>query len=52
VSNKGVVARLKERGILISAFGADAIRLVTHLDVDRGACVAAAQALVEEIEAA
>jgi threonine aldolase len=52
VSNKGVAARLKERGILISAFGADAIRLVTHLDVDRGACVLAAQALVEEIEAA
>jgi threonine aldolase len=52
VSTKGVVARLKERGILISAFGADAIRLVTHLDVERGSCVAAAQALVEEIEAA
>jgi threonine aldolase len=52
VSTKGVVARLKERGILISAFGADAIRLVTHLDVDRGACVAAAQALAEEIEEA
>jgi threonine aldolase len=52
VSAKGVVERLKERGILISAFGADAIRLVTHLDVDRGACVAAAQALAEEIEAA
>lgn len=52
VSAKGVEARLKERGILISAFGADAIRLVTHLDVDRGACVKAAQALAEEIEAA
>ncbi len=47
VSNKGVVAQLKERGILISAFGADAIRLVTHLDVDRAACVTAAQALAE-----
>ncbi len=52
VSAKDVAARLKERGILISAFGADAIRLVTHLDVDRGACLTAAQALVEEIAAA
>ena len=52
VSAEGVVARLKERGILISAFGVDAIRLVTHLDVDRGACVVAAQAIAEEIEAA
>jgi threonine aldolase len=34
-----VVARLKARGILASAFGPDAIRLVTHLDVDRAACV-------------
>ena len=51
VSAKGVVARLKERGILISAFGADAIRLVTHLDVDREACVTAAGVLAEEIAA-
>ena len=47
-----LVARLKARGILASAFGADAIRLVTHLDVDRAACVAASQAITEEIEAA
>jgi threonine aldolase len=47
-----VVARLKKRGILASAFGPDAIRLVTHLDADRAACEAAAQALTEEIEAA
>ena len=47
-----VVARLKARGILASAFGPDAIRLVTHLDVDRAACVTAAEALTEEIEAA
>jgi len=44
--------RLKARGILASAFGPDAIRLVTHLDVDRAACVAAAEALAEEMEAA
>jgi hypothetical protein len=37
---------------LASAFGQDAIRLVTHLDADRAACVTAAQALTEEIEAA
>jgi threonine aldolase len=44
--------RLKARGILASAFGPDAIRIVTHLDVDRAACVAAAEALAEEMEAA
>ncbi|MGA2671730.1 MAG: GntG family PLP-dependent aldolase [Terracidiphilus sp.] len=47
-----LVARLKTRGILASAFGPDAIRLVTHLDVDRAACIAVAEALTEEIEAA
>ena len=52
VSAADVVARLKARGIWMSAFGLDAIRLVTHLDVDRSACVTAANALAEEIEAA
>jgi threonine aldolase len=52
LSAADVVARLKARGILASAFGPDAIRLVTHLDVDRAACVTAAEALAEEIEAA
>ena len=47
-----LVERLKARGILASAFGPDAIRLVTHLDVDRAACETAAEALREEIEAA
>jgi threonine aldolase len=47
-----LVARLKARGILASAFGPDAVRLVTHLDVDRAACVTAADALAEEMEAA
>jgi len=37
--------RLKARGVLMSAVGKDTIRLVTHLDVDRAACVAAAEAL-------
>jgi len=52
VSAADVVARLKARGIWMSAFGPDAIRMVTHLDVDRAACVTAAKALSEEIEAA
>jgi threonine aldolase len=47
-----VVARLKERGVLASAFGSDTIRLVTHRDVGRGDCVTAAEALGEAIEAA
>ena len=47
-----VVARLKARHILISAFGPDAIRLVTHFDVDRDACDETAESLAEEIEAA
>jgi threonine aldolase len=47
-----LVARLKAREILMSAVGPDTIRMVTHLDVDRVACVAAAEALAEEIAAA
>ena len=46
-----LAARLKERGVLANAFGPDAVRLVTHLDVNRGACIDAADALAEEIEA-
>jgi threonine aldolase len=41
---------LKARGILASSVGPDAIRLVTHYDVNRAACVTAAEALTEEIE--
>jgi len=47
-----LVARLKRRGILASTVGPDAIRLVTHLDVDRAACVTAAEALGEELDGA
>jgi threonine aldolase len=47
-----LVARLKVRGILASAFSVDAVRLVTHMDVDREACVEVVEALTEEIEAA
>ena len=47
-----LVARLKARNILMSALGHNLIRLVTHLDVDRAACVAAAEAIAEELDAA
>lgn len=47
-----LVARLKARGVLVSAVGPQTIRLVTHNDVSRGDCVVAATALNEEIEAA
>jgi threonine aldolase len=47
-----LVERLKARGILMIAVGPDAVRLVTHLDVNRGDCVTAAEALAEEIERA
>jgi threonine aldolase len=47
-----LVARLKARGILASALGTDLVRMVTHYDVDRAACLTAAEVLAEEIEAA
>jgi threonine aldolase len=47
-----LVNRLKTRGVLMSAVGKDTIRLVTHLDVSRGACITVAGVLAEEIEAA
>ncbi len=52
LSAADLVQRLKSRGILASAFASDAIRLVTHLDVDRAACITVADALTEEIAAA
>jgi len=47
-----LAARLKARGVLVGAFGPDAIRVVTHRDVSRKDCIDAAEALTEEIEAA
>jgi threonine aldolase len=47
-----LVARLKARNILMSALGHNLIRLVTHLDVNRAACVAAAEAIAEELDTA
>jgi threonine aldolase len=44
-----LVTRMKARNVLVSALGRDLIRLVTHLDVDRAACVAASEALLEAI---
>jgi threonine aldolase len=45
-----VVARARERGVLVFAFGARTIRAVTHLDVTREQCDRAAQILVEVME--
>jgi threonine aldolase len=41
-----VVARAKERGVLIFAFGPRTVRAVTHLDVTREQCARAAEILV------
>jgi threonine aldolase len=46
----GLAARLKARGVLVGAFGPDAIRVVTHRDVSRSECIDAAKILTEEIE--
>lgn len=50
LSAADVVARLKAHGILASTVAANAIRLVTHHDVSRAACVKAAEALTEVLE--
>lgn len=44
-----LVARLKRRGILVGSTGPDAIRLVTHHDVDRAQCEQAAAQIAEEL---
>ncbi|AKU91793.1 threonine aldolase family protein [Vulgatibacter incomptus] len=41
----GVLSRLREKGVLAGSDGASRLRLVTHLDVDRDRCMAAAAAL-------
>jgi threonine aldolase len=46
-----LAARLRARGVLTNALGADLIRLVTHRDVSREDCVEAAGILTEEIHA-
>jgi threonine aldolase len=42
-----LAAQLKKRGILVSAFGPQAIRLVTHHDVDCAACLVVIDAFSE-----
>lgn len=42
-----VVARARERGVLLNAFGPRTVRAVTHLDVSRAMCEQAARVLVE-----
>ena len=46
-----VVARARERGVLVFAFGARTVRAVTHLDVSREACERAAEVLLECVQA-
>jgi threonine aldolase len=47
-----VVARARERGVLLFAFGVRTVRAVTHLDVTREQCAQAAKVLVEVIDGA
>jgi threonine aldolase len=46
-----IVARARERGVLVSAFAARTLRAVTHLNVSREQCRDAAGILAEVIEA-
>ena len=46
-----MTARAAEQGVLVLAFGARTVRAVTHLDVDRDACLLAADRLVGIAEA-
>jgi threonine aldolase len=44
-----IVARARERGVLISAFAPRTVRLVTHLNVDRAGCERAAEVIAEVV---
>jgi threonine aldolase len=44
-----LVLRLKQRGVLCGTVGSNSVRFVTHHDVDRAACEAAARIVVDEI---
>jgi len=46
------VVQLQQRGVLASAIGKDAVRFVTHLDVDRAACERAAAIVAETLQVA
>jgi threonine aldolase len=52
VTAEQIVAGLKERGVLAGAVGPSSIRFVTHFDVSRAACMAAAETLDEVIDMA
>ena len=45
-----IVGRAKDKGVLVFAFGPRTVRLVTHLDVTREQCAAAAEILAGIIE--
>ncbi|WP_031497216.1 threonine aldolase family protein [Bryobacter aggregatus] len=45
-------AKMKERGVLMSAFGPTLVRIVTHYDVPRAACETAAEKIEEMLKAA
>jgi threonine aldolase len=45
-----LVARARERGVLVNAFGARKIRAVTHLDVSGEDCARAAEVLLDLVE--
>lgn len=46
-----VVARARDQGVLLNAFGPRTVRAVTHLDVDRAQCLRAADVLVQGLSA-
>jgi threonine aldolase len=50
LSDAELVSRMKARGVLISTVGPNTVRLVTHHDVSRRACIEAAEILTEELE--
>ena len=52
ISGEELVSRMKARGVRVSTVGPNTVRLVTHHDVNRGACVEAAEILSEELEVA
>lgn len=47
-----IVARARERGVLVIAFGARTVRAVTHYDVSEAECRQAADVLAQVLEAA
>jgi threonine aldolase len=46
-----VVARARERGLLLIAFGPRIVRAVTHLDVTRAQCAEAADIILDAVDA-